>query len=410
MPATPPGASDTVIIVGAGIAGVRAALSLRDAGFEGRIKLLSDEPHPPYDRPPLSKAVLTNDGSEARIGLDPKGQLSACGVELSLSARCVSIDPDVRTIELASGDRLSYDRLILATGSSVRVLDALPYGTPGVHYLRYLHDAITLRNAAGTPCRVVVVGAGVIGLEVASSLVGRGHQVTIIDPASRVMERSASPPLSHLLLRRHRREGVDIRLKTTISRTERMADGFVFHLSDGTQVAADQVVIGVGVTANTSLASEANLEVAAGGIVVDANGRTSNPFIYAAGEVTFHMNAGLGRYDRQETWAHAAMHGEHVARAIMGATDEYREPGSYWTDQYDINVQVIGCPIGDEDLVRGRLDQESAIIFHVVDSSIAGVTAINAVRDMRTARKLVGRKSIDFAALTDDAVDLKVLV
>ena len=405
-----PGRDDTIVIVGAGIAGVRAALTLREAGFEGHIKLLSDEANAPYDRPPLSKAVLIDPEGEKNIGLDPDAQLAAKGVELMTSARCVSIDREGRAIHLDSGAIIPYQRLILATGSSVRQLDIFPYGAPRVHYLRYLQDALNLREAVRLPCRLAIVGAGVIGLEVAASLVSQGHKVTVVDPADRVMGRSASEPLGQYLTRRHLAEGVDLRLSASITSVSQENDELRLTLADGGELFVDHVIVGVGVMPNYELAQACGLEVQSSGIVVDERGCSSDPAIYAAGEVAFYMNADLGRHDRQETWAHAVAHGEHVARAIMGVDDAYRERASYWTDQYDINVQVLGEPIGEQNIVRGDLDGSGGLIFHLRGQKITGVTAVNAVRQLRAARKILGATVTEPNMLADETVSLDVVV
>lgn len=397
----------SVIIVGAGIAGVRLALTLREGGFSGAVRLISDEQHLPYDRPPLSKSVLVDPEGHKHISLDPEQQLTSERIELLTGTRCVAIDRSDRAVDLASGARVSYDRLVLATGSTVRTVKGFPPGMPGVHYLRTLDDALALKRAAREKRRIAVIGAGVIGLEVAASLVSQGHRVTIVDPASRVMARSASIPLGEHLERRHRSEGVDIRLNTVVEVAEAVGDGFELSLSGGHTLSVDLVIIGVGVFPNDDLARSSGLETQPHGIVVNAQGRTSDAAIYAAGEVAFYFNDELGRHDRQETWAHAAAHGEHVARAILGADDGYREQSSYWTDQYDISVQVIGQPSGERDIIRGALAHGSGLIFHVDRDSLVGVSAINAVRELRVARRLIGLHFDNPSLLADTGVDLK---
>lgn len=400
-----PGPEAKIVIVGAGIAGLRTALTLRGYGFEGSITLLNAERHDPYDRPPLSKSVLVT--GEEGIVLDPRGELAANKIEVISCAKCIAIDRSVRVVELEDGERRTFDRLVIATGSSIRILAEMPPGTPGIHYLRTLDDARGLRKVLGQPSSFAIVGAGVIGLEVAASLRGLGHRVCVIDPASRVMARSASPPLGAYLQQRHINEGVDLRLETSIASYARCKDGIALMLRDGSEVIADQVVVGIGVIPNSDLGTQCGLETVPQGIVVDASGRTSDPAIYAAGEVAYHRNVLLGRHDRQETWAHAAAHGEHVAKAIMGCTDGYSELSSYWTDQYDLNVQVFGAAIGERDIVRGDITN-GGLIFHLVEARVAGVTAINAVRELRAAKKLVGR-SIDPDRLADISEDIKQL-
>ncbi|WP_298199906.1 FAD-dependent oxidoreductase [Novosphingobium sp.] len=403
-----PGPDEIVVIVGAGIAGVRCALALREAGFAGAVKLLNAEEHFPYDRPPLSKGVLTGEQSIARIALAKPEELKEAGIELISNARCTRVDLAKHQVELANGDIICWDRLVLATGSAVRTLPDLPQGAPGVHYLRTLDDAKRLRARIEMVKAVAVVGAGVIGLEVAASLTALGVAVTVIDPAPRVMSRSASAPLGDLLLARHKAAGVSFHLGTTANSIKREENGFVFTLSDGSELSADDVVVGVGVTPCCDLATGCGIAADKGGILTDEHGRTSDPMVYAAGEVAYHVNVGLGRYDRQETWAHAASHGEHVGYAIMGRDVGYAELSSYWTDQYDLAIQVIGVPSGEVDIVNGDLFADGGLVFHMIDGAVGGVTSVNAVRKLRTARKLIGR-TIDPAVLADARTDFKQL-
>ena len=339
----------TVAIVGAGIAGVKTAETLREAGFPGRVVLVGEEPHPPYDRPPLSKAVLLNAGHEAEIGLSPDGGLEALNVELRLGCAATGIDRQGRRILLSNCDPIAYDRLVLATGSSLRVLPELPPSRAGVHYLRGLDDALALRGALAKAKRVAIIGAGVIGLEVAAAATKFGPAVTVVDVAPRVMSRAASAPIAEFVAGRHRAEGVDIRLGVGVASVAEGEGGFVLTLSDGQAVSADRVVVGIGVTPNDRLARDCGLAVEAGGVVVDEHGMSSDPAIYAAGEVALHFNNVHGRHDRQETWAHALAHGEHVGRALVDPQAGYAELGSYWSDQYDFSLNVVGAPTGDAD-------------------------------------------------------------
>lgn len=409
MPAL--GKDSTIVIIGAGLAGIRAGFGVREAGFEGRILLLSDEAHPPYDRPPLSKAVLMEDGHQAKIGLAPAADLERACIDLRLSSRCETIDRQAREVVLAGGEHIPYDRLVLATGSSIRTLPDLPYGAPSVHYLRTLDDALALKQAMTQAKSVAIIGAGVIGLEAAAVMASGGRAVLVIDPASRAMSRAASAPLTNYLEARHRAEGVDFQFGTQLSGVTALDNGRrLLRLANGVEFTADLTLVGVGVTPNAELAIAAGLEVDPRGILVDGQGRTSDPTIYAAGEVAYHFNAGMGRHDKQETWAHAAAHGEHVGHALMGVIDtDYADTPSYWTDQYDIGVQVAGAGIGEQDIVRGDPASGSFVIFHLIGGTVAGVTAVNSVRDLRAARKLIGA-SVDPLALGDTGIDLKTII
>ncbi|HEX4197382.1 MAG TPA: FAD-dependent oxidoreductase [Caulobacteraceae bacterium] len=404
-------ADQSVVIVGAGLAGVRVAEGLRAAGFPGRIVLVGDEPHAPYDRPPLSKAVLQEEGQEHAIGLSPEGAMAALNVELKLGRAGVAIRRQARELELSDGERIGFDRLVLATGSSVRTLETLPLGAPGVHYMRGLDDALALRAALTGGARVAIVGGGVIGLEVAASARARGCAVTVIEAGDRAMARAASPTISAFMEDRHRREGVDLRLGLTVVGADIQRGAPVrMRLSTGEVLEADVVVVGVGVTPNLDLIGGIGLEAGAGGVMVDGHGATSDPAIYAAGEVAVHFNQAYGRHDRQENWAHAAAHGEHVGRALAAPSEAYHQVTSYWTDQYDINLQVVGAPFGERDVVRGDLASGRFLVFHLASGRIEGVSAVNAVRELRAAKRLIGApQPADLSALADPAANLAAL-
>jgi len=404
-------ADQCVVIVGAGLAGVRVAEGVRGAGFPGRIVLVGDEIHLPYDRPPLSKAVLQVEGHEHTIGLSPEGAMAALNIELKTGHPAVSIARETRELVMADGERIAYDRLVLATGSRVRTLEVLPPGAPGVHYMRGLDDALALRAELTPGARVAIVGGGVIGLEVAASARARGCDVTVIEAGERAMARAASAPISAFMQGRHVREGVELHMATTVSGAEFQHAGPIrLLLSTGDVLEAEVVVVGVGVSPNLGLALGSGLDVRADGIVVDGCGATSDPAIYAAGEVAVHFNDAYGRHDRQENWAHAAAHGEHVGQALAAPAEPYRQIASYWTDQYDINLQVVGAPIGDTDVVRGDPASGKFLVFHLVGGLVAGVSAVNAVRELRAAKRMIGlAQPADLEALANPAIDLAAL-
>ncbi len=395
----------TLVIVGAGLAGVRVAEGARGAGFAGPIVMIGDEVHPPYDRPPLSKAVLMSEGEERRIALLAPDALQALDLDLRLGRPVIALDRQGRRAVLAGGEAIAYDRLVLATGSSPRILPALNPG-PRVSYLRGLDDALALRRALADARRVAIVGAGVIGLEVAAAAIAQGRRVSVIEIADRPMARSAARPVADFIARRHLSAGVDLRLGVRILHAAQGEDGVTLALSDGATLACDLVVVGVGVTPNDRLARDSGLEVAPGGVVADGHGRTSDEAVYAAGEVAVHFNSRHGRLDRQETWAHAAAHGEHVGRSLATCGGEpYAELASYWTDQYEFTLMVVGDPIGEADIVRGDPDAGKFLVFHLLGGRVAGVSAINSPRELRAAKRLVGAWP-DPAALADPDADL----
>ena len=401
----------TVVIVGGGLAGLRVAEGLRGADFPGRIVLVGDEPHEPYDRPPLSKAVLETEGHEHAVKLAPGEMLTALKLDLRLGEPAIALDRGARTIALQGGERLAYDRLALATGSRVRTLPLLPPGAPNVRYLRGLDDAVGLRAELTPGRRLAVIGGGVIGLEVAATARTRGCEVVVIEAADRPMARTSSPAVSRYFADRHRAAGVDLRLGVTATAADRDGPVLRLQLSSGERVEAEAVVVGVGVLANVELARDAGLEIRDGGVLVDGYGATSDPAIFAAGEVSAHFNAYYGRHGRQETWNHAAAHGEHVGRSMVAPTQPYNEVASFWSDQFDINLQTVGDPLGESEVVRGDPASGAFLVFHIADNRVVGVSAINATRQLRLARRLLDSvRSADAAALADPAADLASLV
>ncbi len=400
----------TVVIVGGGLAGLRVAEGLRGANVPGRIVLVGDEPHEPYDRPPLSKAVLETEGHEHAVKLAPGEMLSALRLELRLGEAAVALDRGARTVALQGGERLAYDRLVLATGSRVRTLLLLPPGAPNVRYLRGLDDAVALRAELVPGRRLAVIGGGVIGLEVAATARTRGCEVVVIEAADRPMARTSSPAVSRYFAARHRAAGVDLRPGVTATAVDRDGANLRLQLSSGETVEVETAVVGVGVLANIELAQDAGLEIRDGGVVVDGYGATGDPAIFAAGEVSAHFNAYYDRHGRQETWNHAAAHGEHVGRSMVAPTEPYNEVASFWSDQFDINLQTVGDPLGEIEVVRGDPASGSFLVFHLAGGRVIGVSAINATRQLRLARRLIGsRRGANAAVLSDPAADLASL-
>ncbi|MFQ5958789.1 MAG: NAD(P)/FAD-dependent oxidoreductase, partial [Alphaproteobacteria bacterium] len=305
----------TFVVVGAGQAGGRAVEAMHAEGFAGRIVLVGEEAYLPYERPPLSKQLLIGDDGPERAFLHDEGYYRERGTDLRLGIRAIAIDRQARRIRLADGEALAYDKLLIATGSRVRRLAVPGCDLAGVHYLRDIDDSLAIRARLSADARVVVVGGGYIGLEVAAAARTRGCRVTVLEMQDALMSRVVAPEIGRFFARVHRERGVDIRTGVTVGgfegrhRLERVVG------ADGEAFPADLAVVGVGVVPNTDLAADAGLAID-DGIVVDEFGRTSDPDIFAAGDVTNHPSPLLGRRLRLESWQNAQNQAIAVARVM----------------------------------------------------------------------------------------------
>lgn len=399
--------NEPIVIIGAGIAAVYAAESARKAGFDGRIILCGDEGEAPYDRPPLSKKVLQETGEADRISLRDSAFYDAHDIDLRLGNAAQRIDREARQVTFSDGTSLGYGTLVLATGSSLRTLAQLPPEMPRVFYLRRISDAVALRDALPNLRKLVVVGAGVIGLEVAAVANGMGIEVTVLEAGPRPMARATCAEVCEFVVKQHEQRGVRIRTGISIMEVTELPSGYRLGLSGGESIDADAVIVGIGVVPNVSLASSAGLETCASGICVDGQGRTSDEHIYAAGEVAFHFNARMGRAERQENWHHAVAHGEHVGRSIVCGGPDYEEISGYWSDQYDFSLQSFGVSIGERNIVRGDPTAGRFIVFHMEGDVVAGVSSVGAPREMRVGKALVrSAASVPVAVLQDSSIDL----
>lgn len=406
---------ETYVIVGAGQAGGWAAAALRNEGFDGRVTLLGEEPHPPHERPPLSKALLTGDWTPEKTHLHKPGFLADRHIEFQAGARVTRLEPAMRRLHLAGGQLLGYDRLLLATGARARRL-ALPGGDlAGVHYLRTIDDARGIRDDLVAGAGVVIVGGGYVGLEVAASARKRGCRVTVIEALGALMQRTAPPAIGRYFADLHRAHGVDIRLGLGIaafqgsSRVERVL------CADGSTILADAVIVGVGALPNAELAQQAGLAVD-NGIVTDEFGRTSDPHVFAAGDATNHFNPRLGRRLRLESWQNAQNQAIAAAKAMCGKPVPYAEIPWFWSDQYDRNLQIAGVPERyDSVVLRGAADGDprtaSFLLFALAADRLVAAYAVNNPRDLRTARQFIERGApVDAARLADPRAPLRDLL
>ncbi|MCU1431216.1 MAG: FAD-dependent pyridine nucleotide-disulfide oxidoreductase [Actinotalea sp.] len=402
------------VVVGAGLTAGTAVTTLREHGYAGRIVLVGDELHAPYERPPLSKAFLQGDAKRDSLDVHPLRWYPEHDVELRLGTRVTAIDRDARVVVLADGDRLPWTTLLLATGSSPRRLTVPGADLAGVHTLRSVDDAERIVAALARRPRVVVVGGGWIGLETAAVARSAGLDVTVLEAGERPLQRVLGPELAQLFLELHQDHGVDVR--TGVGVVELTGDdaGRVtgVRLADGDLVPADLVLVGIGITPNTALAAEAGLEVD-NGIVVDQHLRTSDPDVLAAGDVAAAWHPSLGRRLRVEHWANAGRQGEVAARTILGvdAVDE-RLP-YFYTDQYDLGMEYVGHAetsgpeAYDHVVVRGDLAGRTLIAFWLRESRVVAGMNVNVWDVTEEIEALIrSGRAVDPARLADEAVPL----
>jgi 3-phenylpropionate/trans-cinnamate dioxygenase ferredoxin reductase subunit len=393
------------VVIGAGHAGGRAAEAMRALGFAGRILLIGDEPHLPYERPPLSKELLQGKPEMFQL-MRPAEFWRDKDIECRLGVRATGIDPAARTVTLADGAREPYDKLLLTTGGAVRRLRVPGAGLGNVFYLRTLDDARAIEARLAPGRKVVVIGGGFIGLETAASARLRGCAVTVIELADRLMARAVLPEVSATFLALHRARGVDIRLDTGVERLEGTGDVEQVVTSAGEAIAADLVVVGVG----AALAAEAGIAVA-NGIVVDEFCRTSVPDIFAAGDVTSHFSPVYRRHIRLESWQNAQNQAIAAARVMCGQETPYGEVPWIWSDQFDAKLEIAGLPERWDTVVfRGDITGRDYMIFRLEGGRLVGAVSVNQPRDMRFARRLLqSGKEVDSAALADTSVSMRDL-
>ncbi|MFV9649194.1 NAD(P)/FAD-dependent oxidoreductase [Pseudomonas marginalis] len=393
-----------LIIVGAGHAGGRAALTLREEGYRGRLILIGDEPHVPYERPPLSKGLLQGSMDLAGCSLCDSARLAELGIEHIAGNPVRELDPPQHRLQLADGQWLSYAGLLLATGGRAR---RLPQAQANVLYLRTHDEALALKSALRPGARLVIVGGGFIGLEVAATARGLGCEVTVLEAGPRLAGRVLAPVISEALLQVHRQQGVDVRLNVALESIHAEA----VQLVDGQLLPCDLVVVGIGMQPNIELAVAAGLEVGQG-IRVDAHLRTSVPDIYAAGDVCeFRLG---GEYQRQETWRNAEAQGRHAALNMLGREEPFEALPGFWSDQYDWGLQTVGVitPL----TVSRALPGAGLLLFYLdADQHLQGACGWgpgnSVAKDIKLCERLISaRIALNAASLVDPDVSLKHLL
>jgi 3-phenylpropionate/trans-cinnamate dioxygenase ferredoxin reductase subunit len=399
---------ERIVILGAGQAGGWAAKTLRDAGFSGHITLIGEESHPPHERPPLSKAVLAGTAGPASTHLFKPALFEGLRLDWRFGSRAVAIDRALQMVELADGGRVSYDRLIICTGGRSRKLEVPGAGDAPIHTLRSINDSLALHAVLRASRRLLVVGGGWIGLEVAATARTLGIEVHILEAMPRLCARVLPPALSDLLSALHERHGVTISRGVTVVHLERRNDGTTLAtLDDGVKAVADCIVAGVGLVPNDELAQAAGLAWDRG-VVVDRRCATSDPRIFAAGDVAVAPNAHAEGIVRLESWQNAQDQGIAAARAALGQDVCYDPLPRFWSDQYGTNIQILGWPRSSHNIViRGDIASNHFLAFAMDAGRIRAAVGFNAARELRAARKLVeSQAAIDADTLSDTTRDL----
>lgn len=400
------------VIIGGGQAGAQAAFSLRQAGFDGAVTLISAEAAPPYQRPPLSKAYLKGELAEERLHLRPTALYEKQSIDLRLCEIAKKIDRSAKTILTQSDEIIRYDKLLIATGAPPRRLNATGADLKGVHYLRTLKDSDALRDILNTSGRILIVGAGYIGLEVAAVARAAGRSVTVLEMADRVLSRVASAPVSEFYQDLHRGHGVDIRLGAAL-------DSFVGEngrltgatLKSGEEIDCAAALVGIGAAPAVELAEAAGL-VVENGIVVDDHARTSDPHIYAAGDCASFPSARYGRRIRLESVPNATDQAKVAALNMAGGNETYDPLPWFWSDQFDVKLQTVGLSDGyDALVVREDSTANSFAVWYLKNGAPLAVDAMNDPGSFAVGRRLIlAGAQVDPSKLANPRVDLKSLV
>lgn len=399
-----------LVIAGAGHAAGQVVATLKQKKFEGEILLIGDEAWLPYQRPPLSKKFLAGELPAERLYFKPPNFYDETNIEVRLNTSITAVDREDHSIETATGDKISYDKLILALGSRVRRVDVDGSNLDGVHYLRNIDDVERIHKDVDTAGNVVIVGAGYIGLEVAAVMRQLGHNVTVIEMADRVMSRVVSPIVSGFFQQQHTEHGVQLQLSTGLKRF--IGDNHVsaVETDDGRTFPADAVIIGIGIVPNTEIAAAAGLQID-NGIIVDDHCQTSDTDVYAVGDCTAHPNSIYGRRLRLESVHNALEQAKTAAMNICGDNVRYSQVPWFWSDQYDLKLQIAGLSEAYDDIVvRGSPQDAVFSCLYLRDGRLIACDAINSPRDFMQSKALIASQAtIDPQRLADSGNQLKDL-
>lgn len=399
----------SIIIVGSSHAAAQTSVSLRQGGWEGDITVIGEETVLPYHRPPLSKDFLSGQKDIDEILIRPAESYSSASITMRLGERVGAIDRKSKTILTDAGHELSYDKLVLATGARVRKLPVAGEGLEGVYYLRDTADVLRIKEHASRARSAVIIGGGYIGLETAASLRKQGLEVTVLEAMPRVLQRVTAPQLSKFYKRVHSEEGVTILENVIASEVKKDGEGLCVLTACDKALSADFVIIGIGVIPNIELAEAAGLKLG-NGIAVNEFCQTSDPDIYAAGDVTWHYNPIYGTHVRLESVPNATEQGKVIAAHINGAPKPYHSLPWFWSDQFDLKLQIAGLSNGFDDVViRGDIETgRSFAAYYFKGAQFIAVDAVNAPRDFMFGKmSLTKGVNLDKVKLADLEIGLK---
>lgn len=399
-----------IVIVGASTAGSSAAATLREQGFEGAVVLVGAEPHAPYDRTPLSKDFLLHGRSEESLLLRSSTFWTDHDVDLRLGVPAARVQLEEKVVHLDDGKGIPYSKLLIATGSRNRPPDIPGSSLDGVHTLRTLADGNDLRSSITSGQRVVVVGMGFIGCEVAASLRSHGAEVTAVEPQSTPLRHAVGDTLGSTVASLHREHGVELILNDSVDRFEGELSVDTVVTTSGRRLECDLVVLGLGAEPVCDLAIDTPIAVG-NGIVVDEYCRTSVDDVYAAGDVANFYHPLFERHVRFEHWHHAIKHGSAAARNMLGAEDVYDEVPWFWSDQYDASIQMAGSTLDcDLSVVRGDVTSKSFSLFYLKENRLRAVLSLNRAKETLPATRLIrANVPVDASKLADEATELRRL-
>jgi 3-phenylpropionate/trans-cinnamate dioxygenase ferredoxin reductase subunit len=397
-----------VVIIGGNLTGGAAATTLRSEGFDGPIVMVGEEPHLPYERPPLSKGYLRGEETKEHTLLHREAWYEEHDVELRLGSSAVHLDSTDREVELSTGERISYQQILIATGGRNRTLEVPGIDLEGVHALRTLEDADRIRAEARAGRTAVVVGAGFIGCEVTASLRLLGVEVEVVEVFDAPLLRAVGPEVGRVIEGIHRDRGVRYHFEDGVERFE--GDSRVERVvtTTGRRLDCDFVVVGVGIQPNVEWLEGSGVQVD-NGVLVDERCRTSVEGVYAAGDVANHVHPLFKRRLRVEHWDNALKQGAAAARSMLGSPDPFDDPHWFWSDQYEHNLQSVGIAAQwDELVIRGDMEARDFVAFYLRDGIVETVVGLNRGKDVRRSAALVrARRPVDPALLRDESVDLK---